>query len=112
MPKVGGPPSEGDDPQQWSSILSPREREVAILIARGLTNKEIARELGLTPGTVQQHLHRASLKLRQFLTPGVRLRELILLAREGLLATESAERQRAESKTRRGRERRISRRKV
>jgi DNA-binding MarR family transcriptional regulator len=101
-----------DDPPQWSSILSPRERKVALLIARGLTNKKIARDLGLKPGTVTAYVHRISLKLRQFLTPRVRLRELILLAREDLLATESAERQRAESETRRGRERRISRRKV
>ena len=30
----------------WSSILSPREREVALLVARGLANKGIARETG------------------------------------------------------------------
>jgi DNA-binding CsgD family transcriptional regulator len=47
-----------------SSILSPREREVALLIARDLSNKEIARELGLTEGTVKQHIHHIFLKLR------------------------------------------------
>lgn len=48
----------------WSSILSPREREVALLVARGLANKEIARELGLSEGTVKQHVHSIFLKLR------------------------------------------------
>ena len=41
----------------WSSALSPREREVALLVARGLANKEIARELELSNGTVKLHVH-------------------------------------------------------
>ena len=48
----------------WSSILSPREREVALLVARGLANKEIARELGLSEGTVKQHVHSIFQKLQ------------------------------------------------
>ena len=48
---------------EWSSALSPREREVALVIARGLANKEIARELGLSEGTVKQHVHSIFLKL-------------------------------------------------
>jgi len=35
--------------------LSPRECEVLALIARGETNREIAAELHLSPGTVKQH---------------------------------------------------------
>jgi DNA-binding NarL/FixJ family response regulator len=56
----------------WSSALSPREREVALLVARGLANKEIARELGLCEGTVKLHVHSIFLKLRarEFLKPG------------------------------------------
>ena len=48
---------------EWSKALSPREREVALLVARGLTNKEVARELGLCDGTVKIHLHSIFQKL-------------------------------------------------
>jgi DNA-binding NarL/FixJ family response regulator len=48
---------------EWSRILSPREREVAQLVARGLSNKEIARELSLSAGTVKMHVHSIFLKL-------------------------------------------------
>lgn len=36
--------------------LSPRQRELITLIARGASNKQIARTLGITEGTVKQHL--------------------------------------------------------
>lgn len=39
--------------------LSPREREIVAAVARGLTTKEIAAELGLSPHTVKEHLDRA-----------------------------------------------------
>ena len=48
----------------WSTLLSPREHEVALLIGRGLKNKEIASELGLTLGTVKLHVHSIFIKLR------------------------------------------------
>jgi two-component system nitrate/nitrite response regulator NarL len=58
--------------ENWSKRLSPREREVALLVARGLTNKEVGRELHLSDGTVKQHVHNIFLKLgtrrRQMLT--------------------------------------------
>ena len=62
-----------------SRLLSPREREVARLVARGLANKEIARELGLSQGTVKMHVHSISLKLkaRQFLKPGTSVRYVV-----------------------------------
>ena len=44
-------------------MLSPREREVAQLVARGLSNKEVARELGLSDGTVKIHIHSIFQKL-------------------------------------------------
>lgn len=39
-----------------SPDLSPREQDVAYLVAQGLTNQEIADKLGIAPGTVAQHL--------------------------------------------------------
>ena len=64
-------------PRDPFDVLSPRESAVASLVRRGLRNKEIASELGLTEGTVKVHLHKVFDKL------GVRGRtELILLAQE------------------------------
>jgi DNA-binding NarL/FixJ family response regulator len=36
--------------------LTPRQREVAMLIGGGLTNEQIAHRLVLTPGTVANHV--------------------------------------------------------
>jgi len=46
-----------------ASMLSHREREIALLIAQGLSNKEIARKLRLSYGTVKIHVHRILRKL-------------------------------------------------
>lgn len=43
--------------------LSTREREVALLVARGRTNKEIADELFISLGTVKTHLTNVSTRL-------------------------------------------------
>ena len=37
--------------------LSARETEMAVMIARGLANKEIAGELGISPATVRTHIY-------------------------------------------------------
>jgi len=44
--------------------LSRREAQVVALAIRGLTNKEIAKTLGLSEGTVRKHLERTYRKLR------------------------------------------------
>ena len=43
--------------------LSSREREVATLVAKGLSNKQIAQHLNLEEGTVKIHLHDIFTKL-------------------------------------------------
>ncbi len=44
--------------------LTTREREIVRLIDRGLSNKEIARELGIEVATVKNHVHNLLEKLR------------------------------------------------
>jgi DNA-binding NarL/FixJ family response regulator len=39
------------------AMLTPREHQVAQLVARGLSNKGIADRLGIAIGTVKDHLH-------------------------------------------------------
>jgi DNA-binding NarL/FixJ family response regulator len=48
----------------WPNLLSRQQCKVALLVARGLTNKEIARQLGLKEGTVKVHLHNIFVRLR------------------------------------------------
>lgn len=43
--------------------LTPREHQVALLVGRGLSNKEIARELKVSHGTVKLHVHKILQKL-------------------------------------------------
>jgi two-component system, NarL family, nitrate/nitrite response regulator NarL len=48
---------------QLENALTSREREIVALVAVGQSNKEIARQLGLTDGTVKIHLHNIYRKL-------------------------------------------------
>lgn len=42
--------------ERQRSALTPREQQVAALVENGLRNRDIARELGIRPGTVKIHL--------------------------------------------------------
>ncbi|MFD5398035.1 response regulator transcription factor [Streptomyces sp. NPDC127097] len=46
------------------SLVTPRESAVLALLARGLTNQQIARRLEISPRTVDKHLEHAYAKLR------------------------------------------------
>jgi two-component system nitrate/nitrite response regulator NarP len=43
--------------------LSPRERELITLVRKGLRNREIAKQLGVTEGTIKVYLHTVFEKL-------------------------------------------------
>jgi DNA-binding NarL/FixJ family response regulator len=65
----------------WLPRLSPREREVLVAAARGISNKQIARELSLAEVTVKLHLRSIFRKI------GVRTRsEAAVLATKAGLA--------------------------
>ena len=48
---------------QIASRLTRREADIANLVSRGLPNKQIARELHVSEGTVKMHLHHIYEKL-------------------------------------------------
>jgi DNA-binding NarL/FixJ family response regulator len=49
MPAPVGAPSD------WAALLTEREREVALAVAEGASNKEVARRLSITERTVKAH---------------------------------------------------------
>jgi two-component system, NarL family, nitrate/nitrite response regulator NarL len=60
----GGRANQRDAITAATPPVSRRELEVARLIDRGLTNKQIARALGIEPATVKNHVHNLCEKLR------------------------------------------------
>jgi DNA-binding NarL/FixJ family response regulator len=70
---------------QKSLVLSPREIEVLNLAARGLTNKEIAREFVLSERTVQTHLVNIFKKLKV----GSRTEAVLYALKENWLALDN-----------------------
>jgi len=61
-PSAPGPQSS-PGPDATSSVLTAREREIAILIARGLSNRAIADELVISPATAARHVANIFTKL-------------------------------------------------
>jgi DNA-binding NarL/FixJ family response regulator len=50
--------TEEEEASSRSVQLSPREREVLLLLSRGLGNREIGEELGVSIETVKTHIER------------------------------------------------------
>jgi DNA-binding NarL/FixJ family response regulator len=55
-PEVREPAVPESPPGDWSQ-LTERQREIVRWAAQGLSNKQIARHLGISPETVKSHLH-------------------------------------------------------
>ena len=71
------PPAEGPPPDPSQRTLSPREHEILNLIARGLSNADVARALSLSRATVRTHLEHIYEKLEvsnrtEAVTEGIR----------------------------------------
>jgi two-component system, NarL family, nitrate/nitrite response regulator NarL len=49
--------------QRLTELLTTRERQIVLLVADGLSNKEVGRKLNLSEGTVKIHLHNIYQKL-------------------------------------------------
>jgi DNA-binding NarL/FixJ family response regulator len=45
-----------------SAAFSPREAQIATLVSKGLSNREIAESLQLSVGTIKLHVHHILLK--------------------------------------------------
>ena len=63
LPDAGTPAAESEPPPNPLDSLSPREREILDHIARGASNKEIARELSIAETTVKIHVQHILRKL-------------------------------------------------
>ncbi len=74
-------PQRGDQ----SEVLTPRQKEVLALLAEGKSNKAIATELGLSPGTVKVHMTRI------FKSLGVSNRTEAVIASSALIETKKTD---------------------
>ncbi|HEV8270934.1 MAG TPA: response regulator transcription factor, partial [Chitinophagaceae bacterium] len=54
---------DSDKKTPFLDLLSPREKEILQLLAKGLLYKEIAEQLNITTGTVRIHIHKIYEKL-------------------------------------------------
>jgi predicted ATPase/DNA-binding SARP family transcriptional activator/DNA-binding CsgD family transcriptional regulator len=57
------PPAEGRTVEPLTTLLTAREREVAAMVAQGMSNRQIAQELFLSEHTVKRHISKILRKL-------------------------------------------------
>jgi DNA-binding NarL/FixJ family response regulator len=57
------PAAPPGDPAAGRDVLTAREQEIVELVARGLTNDEIAGRMVISPLTAKTHVNRAMMKL-------------------------------------------------
>lgn len=62
-PVHAAPPTSGTIPAALA-VLSPREQDVFLAIATGMTNAEISKRLFLSPATVKSHINKIFTKLK------------------------------------------------
>lgn len=67
--QTSGANTDEVDAQQLLASLTPRERQILDQLANGLSSKEIARQLGISPATVDVHRNRILGKLNVRTTP-------------------------------------------
>jgi DNA-binding NarL/FixJ family response regulator len=60
---AAGPQHEAGAARRAPSPLTPREHEIALLIAQGLSNRQIADELVISPATAARHVANILAKL-------------------------------------------------
>lgn len=58
-----GTPETGSDAANGAGLLTPRETEIVSAVTKGLTDKEIAEQLFISPRTVDKHLRNIFVKL-------------------------------------------------
>jgi predicted ATPase/DNA-binding CsgD family transcriptional regulator len=65
LPEPSDPRSTGKDADGWqgSEALTSRERQIAVLVARGLSNREVAARLVISKRTVDAHVNHIFAKL-------------------------------------------------
>jgi DNA-binding NarL/FixJ family response regulator len=81
VPAAAGAPDHSADAEPAAGLLSRREREVLVLIAQGLNDREIAEQLIVSPHTVHRHVA----NIRHKLGRGSRTAAVAEAARLGLL---------------------------
>ncbi|PJG56123.1 DNA-binding response regulator [Bradyrhizobium forestalis] len=63
LPSTGTDTDGGGKIEKMLRLLTHRERQIVRLVSEGMSNKEIARQLNLSPGTVKVHLYNIFQKL-------------------------------------------------